>query len=356
MEERRATITILLVLCLFISILSFPLVSAIEDSWTTMAPLPTSSDIDDAVAVDGKIYLLGSSKNVQYDPETNTWSQLAPPPIPNYWANVVACQNKIYIIGGEAEKLTQVYDPATDTWENRTSIPSTRIGLQENVVDGKIYLIGGLIPSPLGVINPSSANDVYDPATDSWSTMAPIPTPVGGAPSAVLDDKIYIIGGANSGGPDYSPINQVQIFDPKTNQWTNGTPIPTGVFSAGGCATTGLFAPKRIYVVGGTTNYYFREGYAERASIDLNQVYDPITDTWTIGTPMLDPRFGLEVAVVNDELYVIGGSNEDGRLYVNEKYTPIGYIPEFPSWIILPLFIVATLVVMFVRNRFSRRY
>ena len=309
-------------------------VGAAEDYWTTMEPMPTPfySTIG-AAAVDGKIYFLGSNINSRYDPETNTWTPLAPPPIPNYWGTVAACQNKIYVIGGEASKPTQVYDPATDTWENRTSIPTTRSALQANVVDGKIYVIGGQIPSPLGVVNPSSANDVYDPATDSWSKMAPIPTPVMGYASAVLDNKIYIIGGGNTSGPDYSPINQVQIFDPKTNQWTNGTPIPIGVVYTRACVTTGLLAPKRIYVIGGTTNYYFREGYSARASINLNQVYDPETDAWTNATFMPTPRYSLGVAVVDDEIYAIGGYNSEDEFAVsaNEKYTPIGYIPEFPN-------------------------
>ena len=342
-------LVLLLFLSFVISAFSLPLVSAAEDSWTTMTPPPTSFSSIGAAAVDGKIYLFGTNTNVQYDPETNTWTPLAPSPIPNYSGTFVACQNKIYLIPGYAENPTQIYDPTTDTWENRTSIPTTRNGAQVNVVDGKIYVIGGLIPSPLGVINPSSANDVYDPETDSWSIMESIPTPVGGAASAVVDDKIYIIGGANSGGPDYSPINQVQIFDPKTNQWTNGTPIPTGVFGAMGCATTGLSAPKRIYVIGGTLNYYYR--YPPDA-IDLNQVYDPITDTWTTGTPMLTPRSGFAVAVVNDELYVIKGEKGDNYTDINEKYTPIGYIPEFPSW--TPLLIM-TIVVLLVSAIYRRK-
>ena len=213
-----------------------------ENSWTNLAPLPTPfySNLG-AAAVDGKIYFIGSNINGQYDHETNTWTEIAPLPIYNDWSSVVACQNKIYVIGGVAEISTQVYDPATNTWENRTSIHTTRYLLQANVVDDKIYVIGGQIPSPLGIVNPSSANDVYDPATDSWSEMKPIPTPVMGYASAVLDNKIYIIGGGTAGGPEYAPINQVQIFDPKTNQWTNGTPIPTGVCYAGACATQGCW-------------------------------------------------------------------------------------------------------------------
>lgn len=345
--ERRATLILLLILCFVLSTL--PLVRASEDFWATLAPLPTPlySTLG-AAAVDGKIYYLGSKINVQYDPETNTWTPLAPPPIPNYWGTVAACQNKIYVIGGEAEKPTQVYDPATDTWENRTSIPTTRSALQANVVDGKIYVIGGQIPSALGVINPSSANDVYDPATDRWFKMASIPTPVMEYASAVLDNKIYIIGGGNTGGPDYKPINQVQIFDPKTNQWTNGTPIPTGVASAGACATQGLLSPKRIYVIGGTTNYYFREGYSARASVDLNQVYDPETRNWSVAAFMSTSRYGLTLVNLNDELYAIGDN-------YNEKYTPIDYIPEFPSWTPLLFTFIALVVVLAVYRRKLRK-
>lgn len=344
-----------LILLLALSIGAIPLfgvenVNAIDEgSWTALSPLPTLfySTLG-AAAVDGKIYFIGSNINAQYDLETNTWTEIAPLTTYNDWGTVVACQNKIYVIGGVAEIPTQVYDPATDTWENKTSIPTTRYALQANVVDDKIYVIGGQIPSPLGVVNPSSANDVYDPATDIWSKMEPIPTPVMGYASVVLDNKIYMIGGGIAQG-DTTSIDQVQIFEPKTNQWTNGTPIPTGVCYAGACATTGLFAPKRIYVFGGTLNYYFRYGFL--TATDLNQVYAPETDTWTTGTPMPTPRGKLGVAVINDEIYAIGGHNSIDWVSVvsaNEKYTPNGFIPEFPSWTPLLIMLGAIVVVSIV--------
>jgi N-acetylneuraminic acid mutarotase len=353
-EGTRKFLSSAFILLLAFSIGTIPFfqvakVNATEDSWTTLEPSPTGF-YTGAAAVDGKIYYIGSSINAQYDPETNNWTLLAPPPISNSWGTVVACQNKIYIIGGNASKPTQVYDPNTDTWENRTSIPTTKQALQANVVDGKIYVIGGEGLTGLGIINPSSSNDVYDPATDSWSKMASIPTPVMGYASAVLDNKIYIISGGNTGGPDYEPVTQVQIFDPTTNQWTNGTPIPTGVISARACVTTGLFAPKRIYVIGGTLTSYYR--WATYAVIDLNQVYDPETDTWTNSTPMPTPRCGFGVAVVDDEIYAIGGVSEENYLVVNEKYTPLDFVPEFPSWtLILLVLSVLTVAVVVYRRR-----
>ena len=53
---------------------------------------------------------------------------------------------------------------------------------------------------------------------DTWSTGANMPAAIAAFATAAVDTKIYIIGGANTGGPDYKPINLVQIFDPKTNQ------------------------------------------------------------------------------------------------------------------------------------------
>jgi N-acetylneuraminic acid mutarotase len=352
---KESAYILLLLLAISIGVIPFfgvEKVNATGDSWTTLEPSPAGFYLG-AAAVDGKIYYIGGKINVRYDPETNTCTLFSPPPMSNSWGTIVACQNKIYLIGGNASKPTQVYDPATDTWENRTSIPTTRMSLQANVVDGKIYVIGGQMLAGLYIINPSSSNDVYDPATDSWSKMAPIPTPVMGYASTVLDNKIYIIGGGNTGGPEYEPLSQVQIFDPKTNQWTNGTSIPTGVISARAVATTGQFAPKRIYVIGGSLTSYPR--WSSYNVIDLNQVYDPETDTWTAGTPMPTPRYLFGVAVINDEIYAIGGVSEENYLVVNEKYTPIDYIPEFPSWTPLVIMLVVVLAIIIIYRHKLRR-
>ena len=53
---------------------------------------------------------------------------------------------------------------------------------------------------------------------------------------------------------------------------------------------------------------------------------------------------------IGDTPYVIDGNNQDNYPLME----PI-IIPEFPSWIILPLFLIATLVVILYRNRLRRR-
>ncbi len=320
----------------------------VEDSWITLTPLPKPYyGFMGAAAADGKIYFLGQEVFERYDPDTDTWAAMAPPSDYYAWGAVVACQNKIYALGYP----TQVYDPATGMWENRTSMPKTLVGGYTPVsVRDKIYLIGGVEPAPLGVLVISSANYVYDPETDVWSTMAPIPTAVAGYAAAVLDNKIYIISGgtvesAYIGG---NTTDVVQIFDPETNQWTNGASIPTGVYTAGACSTSGNFAPKRIYVAGGKVDFSQGGTSADLTDygVNLTQVYNPKTGAWSIAASIPDVRWDLSLVNVRDALYAVGGVNGTVRVSVSgdlsnweaakqlmstvrvqaiAKYIPIGY-------------------------------
>jgi hypothetical protein len=219
-------------------------------------------------------------------------------------------------------------------------------------VDGKIYLISGKTGGPNSVV---TLNEVYDPETNTWTVKEPIPYPVDGYASAVVDGKIYVIGGQNELHDPHDPlnVNLTQIYDPETDTWSQGAPIPTTtVISASAGATTGTLTPERIYVMGGD------EGFLE--SSDQNYIYDPQADVWNSGTPIPTPRFNPAVAILSDLVYVIGGYYGPGGpayspVATVERYTPIGYIPEFPSWVILPLFLTITLVVIVYRNRLRNK-
>ena len=123
--------------------------------------------------------------------------------------------------------------------------------------------------------------------------------------------------------------NLTQIYDTETDTWSYGASIPTNLSHAAAGAITGEMASIRIYVLGGFISFDYE-------AVNLNYVYDPVGDVWSLGTSMSTPRYSLDVAVMNDTLYAIGGRPDTANfLAVNEKYTPIGYIPEFPSWSIL---------------------
>jgi len=346
-KKIKATITLLLTLSLLLTV-AVHCVLAAEDFWATKASMPTARIGLGAAVVDGKIYAIGGyngnylSTNEMYDPDTDTWATKTPMPTPRSNFGTAVVENKIYVIGGTLGNqvetgVNEVYDPVTDTWENRTAMPTPRMGLDANVVNGKIYLIGGGDAAGFSIFN-FGENEVYDPATDMWTTKEPIPIPVHDYASAVLDNKIYVIGGG--GGRS----NHTQIYNAEKNIWTAGTPIPTKVRSAVAGATTGAMAPKRIYVMGNEITYEH-----------LNQIYNPEADIWTTGTIMPTPRFAFTIAVINDVLYAIGGDDDTNLSGANEMYTPIGYIPEFPLWAILPLLFVASFAAIICKQRLIRK-
>ena len=208
--------------------------------------------------------------------------------------------------------------------------------MDANVVNGKIYVIGGGQRTPNDDFD---VNEVYDPETDTWTTKTPIPVGVGYYASAVVDNKIYIIGGAVG-------VSLNQIYDTETDTWSSGASLPKGVDSAAAVATTGVFAPKRIYVIGGQQNL---------DAVNLTPIYDPEPDRWSTGTAMTTARYSLGVAAVNDTLYAIGG--REGWIgapisAANEQDTPAGYIPEFPSWTptLLILIVLAVAVAIYKRK------
>lgn len=349
----RWAFSVLLIFCLVIltPILIHPAKAASADSWILEAPLPVPFSSAGAGVVNGRIYVIGSSFNsstgqignffnYQFDPITDAW--LTKTLMPNFTSGpTVAFQNKICVIGAfagivpfhtVASSPTMFYDPETDIWETKAPMPSVRVELQANVVDGKIYLIGGGLPAIRDFPNPTNLNEVYDPAKDSWMEMTPIPTPVKDYASAVVDNKIYIIGGARGTYPTpNSTLNLVQIYDTRTNQWSQGKPMPVSVRNAAAIATAGLLAPKRIYVFGGDTENTgaLKQGvsYVTYATSPTNitQVYDVETDKWSFGASMLSSRFDLAVANVNDAIFALGGYNGSAYSSANEKYFPLEY-------------------------------
>ena len=109
---------------------SIPKVRAQEDTWTTLASMPTPRNGLGATSVNGKIYAIGGSSNLNevYNPTTNTWTTKVPPSTGRVQLEVVAVQNKIYAIGGYqgrqvTSSVNEEYDPVTNTWITKSPMP-----------------------------------------------------------------------------------------------------------------------------------------------------------------------------------------------------------------------------------------
>jgi N-acetylneuraminic acid mutarotase len=194
------------------------------------------------------------------------------------------------------------------TWNQKANIPTARLFASSCELEGKVYVIGGAQS-----LN-SSLNtiDVYDPATDTWdTTKTDMPTARAELCVATVNGKIYAIGGTTShNGPTI--FGTVEEYNPTTDSWdTNKQPMPTARKGTA-CAVI----DNKIYVAGGSA--------ASFNPSNILEVYDPATDNWTPKANMLAARYYPQGAVLNDTFYVSGGiigSPWTGQIEV-QKYDP----------------------------------
>ncbi|NJN70951.1 MAG: galactose oxidase [Nitrospira sp.] len=297
-------------------------------AWRTAAPAPTKRTEVAVAALEGKIYAVGgfekpSLGNVMnlaitpsvemYDPATDQWTAKAPMPIGLHHVGIGVAGGRLYVIGGYSKSGLSVwnpvatvyaYDPATDSWTERASMPTARGALSVTEHDGKLYAIGGYDRKAN-----NAQVEVYDPLHNVWTTAAPMPTPRDHLAAATIAGKIYAIGGRIDG--DYSRnLAVTERYDPAIDRWTRVVDLPT----ARSGITAAVVAGK-IFVFGG-------EGAA--GTFNENEAYDPVRDVWQRMAPMPTARHGLGSAVVQGRIYVISGGPTPGGSFsdLNEVFIP----------------------------------
>jgi hypothetical protein len=225
------------------------------------------------------------------------WTQKADMPTPRWVQTSAVVNGKIYVIGGytgdpDGIPLSTVeeYDPVTNTWTRRADMPTARCDFvgSSAVVDGKIYVIGGDIWD--GNWIPTSTVEAYDPETDTWTRKTDMPTARWGLATCAFNGKVYAIGGYLTGT---TGLTTVEVYDPMTDTWTRKADMPKNLW--GLCAKV---VKGKIYTVGG------RPG---NKSTPYVQEYDPATDTWTRKTDMLVGASQMGSVVLGDKIIVIGG-------------------------------------------------
>ena len=103
----------------------------------------------------------------------------------------------------------EAYDPASNAWSTKAPLPTPRLGLAfVNGGDGKLYALGGYGGSGTTTV------EAYDPATDTWTTKASMLTGRWNLGATLgPDGLVYAIGGsAPSGGGEQSVA---EAYDPR---------------------------------------------------------------------------------------------------------------------------------------------
>jgi hypothetical protein len=177
-------------------------------------------------------------------------------------------------------------------WNTGAEMPTPRHAFACAAVGNRVFAIGGLAEE---MRQPRAEVEAYDVDGDSWMTGFPsMPWPRAYAGCAVLDGKIYVIGGTDT----RMETNRVDRFDPATNTWDTVASLPWPA-QALGAAVLG----NHLYAVGGYSVYNEGRYLKEVARF----VPEPSPGSWQRVDSMHVPRAGLGLAVVGDRMYAVGG-------------------------------------------------
>ncbi len=223
-----------------------------------------------------------------------------------------ALGGSLYLLGGlgAGAGQMQIYDVRSNLWTVGPELPFRAGSSASALIDGKIYVGGGIDGS-------STIGDaaVYDPATETWSSIAPMPKPRNHAASGTDGVRWYVFGGRGPGSGDANEVANgfadVQVYAPATDTWmVSGSgpqapaPLPVGRGGMGKAA----FVGGRFYVIGGETAD--GPGANENGVYDRVDVYDPETNVWTEGPPLARARHGIFPVVAADRRILVAGGGD----------------------------------------------
>lgn len=303
-------------------------------AWTTEPALPNLGNLPVSGCASGGTAWVASAggapnllENVTgqtFNASTNTWSTGGSSftiPVITGTPGVACLNGNVYVIGGttgdSAGTLTanQIFNTASSTWTTGADMPTARTRLGLATVDGLIYAIGGLTSAPNTLpYTYTAAVEVFNPSTNTWSTGVPLPQPLSCFGVAVSNGIVYVIGGFNSSNGGTTPVNTVYNFNPAVGTWSTNANLP----SARGCVGAAADSNGYIYAVGGQVSYY-SGGAGE------TDVYNPASDSWTQDPSLPSPVVGpAVVALLPGLILAVQGYTLDGPTSQVEQLTFTG--------------------------------
>ncbi len=229
------------------------------NTWSEGANKPTAATDISGVALNNKIYIPGGCTNEGrralamleiYTPKTDQWTQGAALPQARCGYGLVVLLDKVYLLGGWDGQSYQdtifVYSTTTNKWDIlKSRLPESKGYMGAAVVDRLIYVVGGY-----DGVQEFDQTDVFNPDTGQWFKKAPLQEKRGGLGLVNVAGQLYAVGGGWT-----RPVTVSEKYDPANNTWsTFEAPFATQWRNAGLA-----LVDTKIYAIGGwnvTENKY----------------------------------------------------------------------------------------------------
>ena len=267
----------------------------------------------------------------QWTPKT-----VLPEKLSDYQA--VAHKTHVYVIGGQkgcsgancagtVVNTVYQYDTKLDKYTTKAAMPAVRFRYASAVVADKIYIIGGLIAdTPTGMLKTTL---IYDIPTDIWTTGPDMAEGRSDTCAGVVDGKIYVVAGYQSIDP-IDVLDTVEVLDTTADipAWAAAAKLPAkrGDIT---CASSG----GKVYAIGG---YYDPAGtWSPAAFTDTMYELTPGAASWAEKAKMPSSRGDKAAVTISDGSIVVVGGESHAREEQSQIATrPVEqYYPAHNTWV-----------------------
>ncbi|MCP4664507.1 MAG: hypothetical protein GY856_54680 [bacterium] len=292
--------------------------------------------------VSGKVLIAGGQSSVGrfrdaeiYDPATGEWSD--PPELRIRDARRVHTATllpggTVLIAGGEDLETglasAELFTPDTAPFSTAEELADARVGHSATVLSSGDVLVAGGGQGTLQLTNtqgiwdffssnePTASVELYQPATGTWSALAPLHNPRAFHAATLLPSGGVLVTGGEEEG---KVLSSVELYDVETGLWSE-----SGSLRIGRLGHTATCLPSgKVLIAGGINEEAAPGGEQERQSLASTEVYDPAAGQSLETDSLHVARAGHTATLLaSGKVLVVGGSTENQLLKTAELYDP----------------------------------
>uniref|UniRef100_A0A7E4VF56 BTB domain-containing protein n=1 Tax=Panagrellus redivivus TaxID=6233 RepID=A0A7E4VF56_PANRE len=215
----------------------------------------------------------------------------------------------IYVVGGlgQDNSAVEFFDPLGSCWVQSKQMPTSRARMGVAVLNRKLYAIGG----STGIEKVKNV-ETFDTDTNIWEQKPALLQRRSASTTVTVRGTIYVIGGFDG----YDILSTVEAYRPNWRTWIVRPQLQTER-----CASAGIALGDKIFVLGGHSHFSIT------ASTEVTEVGQHNITPWKFGPELPGPRCRHGAAVINNQIYMAGGY--DGTHFLDTMFM---YDPEKDKW------------------------
>ena len=228
-------------------------------------------------------------------------------------SNIVVTKNNVYLIGGQLTAGTivnTVYnapinsDGTLGAWVTGTNFPVNIYLSHTAVIGNKVYVLGGCTNGTSGTSNVYMANINADGTIGTWTQVLSLASVAYQSQVIVTRNKIYLLGGRLNDTTYTSIVQYASVYpDGTIGSWSTGTALPVSLGVSQVAVTK-----NRVYLLGGYTGVGTLTANIYTATVNS----DGSLGSWSTSGTLPTTLGGSQVVVMKNTIYLLGGGASSG--------------------------------------------